>query len=315
MYYAIRKVFSAVITIVIISVVVFFIFQIIPGSPILSRLGEEADERQIESLEKEFHLDKPPLERYKIWVIGMLQGDMDHSYRYSVPVKEIISERLPVTVELAVTVMLFTIIIGIPFGIFIAKNDGNFMGTIFSIISQFRLAIPNFWLGIVLMIIFGVWLGWIPIASYVPFSEDPLANLRSILLPTVTLGTGSMAVIIRYLRTAILDESRKDYVRTARSKGVLEKDILYRHIFRNSLIPVVTILGITLIDVLAGSIIVEQVFTIPGMGALLITAIKARDLPLAQGIVMYISFIIVIVNLIVDLLYTLIDPKIKLQKR
>lgn len=311
MRFYIRKLATLLSTVFLVSVMTFLVFQILPGDPAEIALGIEADPYQLAELRKKMGLDKPVLERYVSWMKNTLTGDLGTSLRYQRPVSDIVSERLPVTLSLALMSLGLILIIGIPLGIVIARKNGKISSLLLSMFMQLGLAIPSFWLGFILILLFSVILKLFPTYGYVPWSEDPIGAMKSLFLPALALAVPGSAVVIRYLRNTILDQFRMDYVRTAKSKGLGEKTVMYRHILRNSLIPVITIIGLLIADLLGGSIVVENVFSLPGLGSLLVTSISTRDLPLLQTMVLYMAMVVVFINFIVDLLYKLIDPRIR----
>lgn len=313
MRYFLYKLSSFITTIIIVSIMIFFVFQLLPGNPAQIILGIDADPHQVAQLEKQLGLDRSPVERYMDWVTGVLQGDLGESLRYQLPVSDIVIDRMPVTASLAILSLLFTVVIGVPLGIFIARSDGRWISIFLNVLTQLGISIPSFWFGFILILIFGVTLQLFPTYGYVPWSEDFLGALRSFFLPSFAIAIGNIAIVIRYLRNTILDQSKMDYVRTARVKGLKERSILYGHILRNSLIPVLTIMGLLIADTLGGSIIIENVFSLPGLGNLLIQSITSRDFPLVQSMVLYIAIIVLLINFIVDMLYKVIDPRIRLK--
>jgi len=276
-------------------------------------LGVDANPQQIEALRSTMDLDKNPVIRYTNWVLRAVQGDFGTSYKYQRPVAALISSSITITAQLAFLSLLLSIIIGIPVGIFIAKRDKEKKVIPLSILSQLGMAIPSFCVAILLIDIFSIKLKILPSLGYIAFSESPFGCFKSLLLPSLSIAFGGAAVIIRYLRSNIVSERREDYVRTNRSIGLSENQILYKHILRNSLIPVITIFGILVSEVLGGSIIIENVFSLPGIGKLITSSITSRDLPLIQALVLYLSIIVVITNMIVDLLYGVIDPRIRIK--
>ncbi|MBU8789313.1 ABC transporter permease [Oceanobacillus caeni] len=313
MRYFLYKLSSFITTIIIVSIMIFFVFQLLPGNPAQIILGIDADPHQVAQLEKQLGLDRSPVERYMDWVAGVLQGDLGESLRYQLPVSDIVIDRIPVTASLAILSLFFTVVIGVPLGIFIARSDGKWISIFLNVLTQLGISIPSFWFGFILILIFGVTLQLFPTYGYVPWSEDFLGALRSFFLPSFAIAIGNIAIVIRYLRNTILDQSKMDYVRTARVKGLKERSILYGHILRNSLIPVLTIMGLLIADTLGGSIIIENVFSLPGLGNLLIQSITSRDFPLVQSMVLYIAIIVLLINFIVDMLYKVIDPRIRLK--
>jgi len=309
--YYIRRTFTKVVTIFIVSLITFFAFQIIPGDPVLSKLGVDADQAQIDALTNELNLDQPVIRRYFSWLTGIFKGDLGNSIRYDRDVGEMILSRLPVTFSLSIISMLLVIIFGIPIGILSAKYDKKASGFFINFLTQVSMAIPSFWTGILLMYLFGLILNWITPGAYTPWSENAFEAFKSLILPSLAIAIPNIAVIVRYLRNTILEQKNQDYTRTALSKGAKPGYVLTRHILRNALIPVVTVFGMIAAKILAGSIIIEQVFSLPGLGRLLINAISTRDLPLVQGMILYFSVLIVIINFLIDIIYKLIDPRIK----
>lgn len=304
------KIMSSFFTLFLVSLLVFFVFQIIPGDPVLSRLGPEADPALEALLRKELGLDKPPMARYLDWVVSLSKGDLGTSIRFQLPVKDLIASRLPNTLALAIWSFFLIVTVSLPLGLWLAKNHNTLPGLLLNALSQLGIAIPSFWLAIMLMLIFGLRLGWLPIHGYVPFHENPLGFIRAMLLPGLAISASSIAIVIRYLRASILDQMQQDYVRTARNKGLTENTILRRHVLRNAFLPVLTILGVLLVNILTGSIVIESTFSIPGIGQLLQTAIKNRDLPLVQGITLYIAGVVTFGFLLVDIISAKIDPRI-----
>lgn len=306
-----KKVLLAGISLGIISLLTFAVFQILPGNPVDVILGVDADPLQAAAMERQLGLDQPLAERYIRWATGMLHGDMGESLRYQLPVRDMISQCLPVTLSLTLLSLTITLLLVVPISVFTAKHNGSRLSTALSAVLQLGISIPSFWLAIMLILVFAVWLGWLPSSDFIPFSESLTGALRSLILPAVAVSTSTTAVVIRYLKNTLLDEMHMDYVRTARSKGLPVNRVLYRHVLKNALVPTVTILGMMAVDMLGGSIIVENVFNIPGVGSLVISAVNHRDFPLVQGMVVYLALTVVIINLLVDVVYTLIDPRMR----
>ena len=314
MRFYIRKLATLISTVLLVSVMTFLVFQVLPADPAQIVLGVDADPHQLAELRKTMGLDRPAAERYASWMKDTIVGEFGTSLRYHRPVANIVAERMPVTMSLAMMSLGLTLIAGIPLGIYIARKDGKLPALLLSAFTQLGVAVPSFWLAFILILLFSVTLKLFPTYGYVPWSEDPVGAFRSLFLPSLALAIPGTAVVIRYLRNTLLDQSRMDYVRTARSKGMGEKSVMYRHMLRNSLIPVLTIVGLLIADTLGGSIVVENVFALPGLGNLLITSIGTRDLPLLQTLVLYIAIIVVCINFIVDILYQVIDPRIRLKR-
>lgn len=308
----IKKCTSLLITLFIVSLMTFGVFQILPGDPALIILGPNADPLQLEALRESLGTHLPPLTRYIDWMTHALQGDLGMSFRFNQPVSALIASRLPVTLSLASLSFTLTLLISFPIALYSARKE-NFVSRLIETVSQIGIALPSFWVGILLILTFSVTLNYFPSHGYIAFSDSPLGWLQSLFLPSLSIAIGTSAVLIRYLRAALLDESRHLYVQVARSKGLSEKQVLTRHILKNALIPTLTILGLMVVDILGGSIITENVFTLPGLGNLIVSSINSRDLPLIQGLVLYLGTIVVLMNFLVDLLYTLIDPRIKVR--
>jgi peptide/nickel transport system permease protein len=312
MHFYVKKLLSTIVTLFLVSVLTFSVFQMLPGDPARLILGVDAQPEQIEVLRATMDMDRNPVSRYVLWVSKAIQGDFGNSYKYQIPVSSLIGSAIVITSQLAILSLLFSIIIGIPLGIFLAKRDKSKKIIPLSILSQLGMAVPSFCIAILFIVIFSIKLKWLPSFGYVSFSQGPFACFKSLLLPSLSIAFGGSAVIIRYLRSNIVSEKKSDYVRTARSIGLSENKILFRHILRNSLIPVLTIFGILVSDVLGGSIIIENVFSLPGIGKLITSSITSRDLPLIQALVLYLSIIVVITNMLVDILYGVIDPRIRI---
>ncbi len=312
--YLLKKLLSVVITLLIISLLTFCVFQILPGNPAYIILGVDADPLQVQALSKEMGLDLPLHQRYIQWVIGLFNGDLGQSLRYQVPVIKLIRESLPVTVSLTVLSLLMTTVLVIPISIYLAKNNNKRLPTFISALMQVGIAVPSFWLAIMLIMVFAVALRWFPSGDFIPYTQSVLGAIHSLVLPAAAITIGTTAVVIRYLKNTLLDQMSMDYVRTARSKGLTKNKVLYVHVLKNALLPTITILGMIAVDVLGGSIIVENVFNLPGIGRLITSGVGNRDFPLVQGLVFYLAFTVVVINFFVDLLYTVIDPRIRLTK-
>lgn len=311
MNFALKKFVSFFATIFIVSVTIFFIFNVLPGNPAQAILGIDADEQQIKLLEEELGLDKPLHLQYVDRISGVVQGDLGESYKYRQPVETVMKERIPISFSLAAIALILTVVIGVPLGIWIARTDDKWYSTVLSIFTQLGISTPSFWLGFILILLFAVTLGIFPTYGFVPWSESFWGAIGSLFLPALAIAIGNIAIVIRYLRNSILDESKQNYVRTARVKGLEINEIMYGHILRNSLLPVLTILGLITADTLGGSIIIENVFALPGLGSLLVTSIESRDFHLIQSLILVLSLIIIVANFIVDLLYRVIDPRIR----
>ncbi|QSX05359.1 ABC transporter permease [Sedimentibacter sp. zth1] len=311
-----KRILYSLLTLLLVSLIIFTIFQCIPGDPILSKLGEEYDPTLEAVLREEFGLDKPVVERYFSWINGLLHFDMGKSIKYNLPVNKLILDRLPNTLGLTIMSFVFVILIGIPLGIFIAKyNKSNSnRGVVFNILTQLGIAIPSFFFAMILIIIFCIKLKIFEVSAFRPISQGFGVFIKGLVLPSIAISVSAISITIRYVRNSVVEQLSSDYVLSAKNKGVKENRILFKHVLRNSMIPIVTILGMLFVNIITGSIVVEAVFSIPGIGSLLTAAIKSKDLPLTQGICVYISFVVVFVFLILDILYRIIDPRIRVKE-
>ncbi|AUS86270.1 ABC transporter permease [Lysinibacillus sp. HST-98] len=313
MMYILRRIILLITTILLVSIITFGVFQILPGDPVRTMLGTEADPTQIENLRSELGLDRPLYEQYVDWMKGLLTGQLGNSIRFSMPVKELLFDRLPVTMSLAGLTLIIVLIISLPLGMFAARRQNKLSDVSLSTVTQIGMAVPSFWLGMMLILYIGLQFSFFKISGYIPWTQSVAGALSTLILPALTIAIPQIAVNFRYVRTAILEQVQLDYVRTIRSKGMSEQNVMYKHVLKNSMIPILTVFGLIMAEVVAGTIIVEQVFSLPGIGQLLITAISNRDFPLVQGIVMYITVAVVMINFIVDVLYSVLDPRIRLR--
>ncbi|WP_025115023.1 ABC transporter permease [Lysinibacillus fusiformis] len=313
MMYILRRIILLITTILLVSIITFGVFQILPGDPVRTMLGTEADPTQIENLRSELGLDRPLYEQYVDWMKGLLTGQLGDSIRFSMPVKDLLFDRLPVTMSLAGITLLIVLFISLPLGMFAARRQNKISDVSLSTVTQVGMAVPSFWLGMMLILYVGLQFSFFKISGYIPWTQSVAGALSTLLLPALTIAIPQIAVNFRYVRTAILEQVQLDYVRTIRSKGMSERNVMYKHVLKNSMIPILTVFGLIMAEVVAGTIIVEQVFSLPGIGQLLITAISNRDFPLVQGIVMYITVAVVMINFIVDVLYSVLDPRIRLR--
>lgn len=316
MRYLLKKIFTLIMTLFIVSVAAFLAFQIIPGDVVASILGTEATPEREEQLREELGLNDPPVVRYVSWMTDVLKGDLGESYRYSksmnemMPVEELIGDKMPVTLWLAALSLLIIVGVSIPLGVFWAKSRSRFTDAFLGILTQTTMAVPAFFLGILVTYLFGMVLKWFVPGDYISYEEDFGGFLRYLIFPAVSVALPKIAMTARFLRNSMLTEMSSDYVRTARSKGCTDRQIMYGHVLRNALMPVVTFLGMIIAEIVAGSIVVEQVFGLPGIGRLLISSISTRDLPVVQVLIMYITAVVIIVYFLVDILYRVIDPRI-----
>jgi peptide/nickel transport system permease protein len=309
--YLVRRAIAFAITLLFVSFVTFVVVYVIPGDPAEIILGTEGSPEVLAALRAKLGLDRPLLRQYVDWLSSALTGDLGVSIQYDVPVGQLIASRLPVTFPLAGLAMSLTILAGIPLGILAASQHRRPGDVWMMVFSQLGIAIPSFWAGLLLILLFSVYLGWFPAGGFTSWAETPAGALRSLLLPAIALGLVQTAILTRTTRSAMLEVLREDYMQTARSKGLSDRLVLYKHALKNGLIIIVTLLGLQIGHLLAGSIIIENVFYLPGLGRLVLGAIGARDLPVVQGVVLFMATVIVFVNFAVDLLYGWLDPRIR----
>lgn len=307
----VKKLLSIVLTLFFVSVLIFLVFQIIPGNPAEIILGTEADSAQIKALERELGLDKSMFQRYISWIGGLLRLDMGESLKYRMPVSTLFLRKLPVTLTLTLYSLILSIIIAIPLSIQITLKSDKWYSSIITAITQLGISIPSFWLAFLLIYLFAVKLDIFDTLSYNAMAGGFLQRLKSFFLPSLAIAIPNIATIIRYMQAAILDEINKDYVRTARMKGMTLKEILYKHVLKNALIPVITVIGMSLTSSVGGSLIIENVFALPGIGSLIVASISSRDFPLIQSVVIAVAFLVIFINFIIDITYGLIDPRIR----
>lgn len=311
MKYIVKKAGTLIITLLIVSFLSFFAFSIIPGDAARSKLGTEATQEQIEALQKEMGLDQPLPVQYGNWLKNFITGDMGESYSYSMPVWELLRDKLPITAALTVMSFLLILVLSVPLGIYTAQREGTWADRILMVLDQVAMSVPGFFWGILITLLFGLILKWFTPGAYVPVSESFGGFLGYLIAPSVAIALPRCAMGVKMLRSSVLAQLEKDYVRTAYARGNGRRRVMYRHVLKNALLPVLTFWGMTIADIVANSIIIEQVFTIPGMGSLLITSISNRDYPVALGIIVLIAFFVIVVNFIVDILYGRIDPRIR----
>lgn len=293
------------------SVVIFTVLEVLPGNAAQMLMGPDAAPEAVAALTTQLGLDQPALTRYGHWVKGMLQGDLGNSYTYSTPVLELVLERLALTVPLALLAMLITTVIALLAGLYAASHHNKAGDVGVMSLAQIGIAIPNFWFAILLILLFSVHLKWFSAGGFPGWEDDPLDALKSLLLPAISLAVVQAAILARITRSAVLEVMREDFVRTARAKGLSRRATLWRHVLRNALIPVITVMGLQFANLLAGTIVVENVFFLPGLGRLIFQSIANRDLIVVRNCVMLLASMVVVVNFVVDLLYAVIDPRVK----
>ncbi len=310
MKYVLKKILSCIITLFIVSLLVFVAFALIPGDPALSRLGTNATEATLAAMRHQMGLDRPLAVRYLSWLADALRGDFGTSYSYSMTVSSMILDKLPITLTLMLFSMILMVVIGVPLGVYASYKEGTVIDRIIQIINQINMAIPPFFSGILITLIFGVTLKMFTPGGFVSINRDPLGFFAYMFFPSLSVALPKCAMILNLLYSSLNGEKKKDYVRTAYSRGNTSNAVFFGHMLKNASIPTVTFLGMALADMIAGSIIVEQVFGIPGLGRILLTSIQNRDYPVVIAIIMLIAMIVIVTNLLVDVLYKVIDPRV-----
>lgn len=306
-----KRLLVAIPTLLIISIFVFSLQKLLPGDPVLAMAGEERDPAVLEMLREKYRLNDPIPVQYINWLGGVLTGDLGISLRTNQPVLELIGEKLPVTIQLAIMSMIFAFAIGVPMGILAAVKKNTVLDYVASIVALSGLSVPNFWLGIMLILLVSVNLGWLPASGYESIFVDPVRSLQTMIMPSFVLGTALAATLMRHTRSAMLSVLSADYIRTARAKGLSPREVILSHSFRNALLPVVTLSALLFGELLAGAVLTEQIFTIPGFGKLIVDAVFNRDYAVVQGVVMCTAVGFILMNLIADILYVLLNPRLR----
>ena len=309
--YLLRRVLLILPTLLFVSMLVFGLQQLLPGDPAVALAGEDRNPDVIAYLHQRYHLDEPLPLRYALWLKGVAEGDLGDSIRVDRPVLDLLLEKLPVTAELAALAMLIAVGIGIPAGMLSAMRKGTWVDYAANVFALWGLSTPNFWLGFLLILLFSVKLGLLPSSGYVGPGEDLAGNLATMVMPAFVLGNAIAAVLMRHTRSAMLQVLDMDYVRTARAKGLSERDVVLHHVLRNALIPIVTLGALEFGQLLSGAVLTEQVFTIPGFGKLIVDAVFNRDYAVVQGVVLCTATAYILLNLCADLAYVLINPRLR----
>jgi peptide/nickel transport system permease protein len=306
-----KRLLQLVPTLFFVSVIIFSLQHLLPGDPALVMAGEERDPAVIEQIRQQYHLDRPVPVQYVYWVRGVLSGDLGESMRLKVPVLSLIAQKLPVTLQLASMAIIIALVIGVGAGIVSAVKKDSAWDYAANGFALWGISTPNFWLGIMLIFLFSVKLGWLPASGYVGFAEDWRASLASTIMPAFVLGNAIAAILMRHTRSAMLQVLESDYVRTARAKGLLERTVIFKHAMRNALTPVITLGALEFGTLLSGAVLTEQVFTIPGFGKLIVDAVFNRDYAVVQGVVLVTATTYVILNLLADVAYILVNPRLR----
>jgi ABC-type dipeptide/oligopeptide/nickel transport system permease component len=313
MRYVLKKIITVFLTLFAVTLFVFLAFHLISGDAATSMLGTQATPERVEALREQLGLNDPVLVQYGRWALGFLKGDMGTSYSYQMPVSDIISGKIPVTVTLTMMAFLMMVVIAIPVGIYTAKYAGGLADKVIYIINQVIMAFPPFFSGILITLVFGRIFKLFTPGGYVSYEKSISGFVGYLFFPALAIALPKAAMAVKLLRTSVISESKLDYVRTAYSRGNKTGDVLYRHVLKNALIPVITFLGMALADMIAGSIIIEQVFSIPGLGRILLTSISNRDYPVVMAVIVCIAALVLVVNMVVDIIYGLVDPRITIE--
>ncbi len=309
--YLLKRTLILFLTLLLVSIAIFAVLMVIPGDPAQIILGIHATPETLRNLRHQMGLDRPVIIQYLHYMKNLALGDLGRSITYDVPIHSLILSRLQVTIPLAILSLIFAVSISIPMGIYSSLHRNRLGDYGIMAFSQVGLAVPAFWAGILLILLFAVTLHWLPAGGFHAWQTDPIKALRSLLLPAFSLGFVRAAVLTRMTRSSMLEVLGEDYIRTARSKGLPKRIVVYKHAFRNAIIPVVTIVGLQAGDLLAGAIIIENVFHLPGVGRLVFEAIGQRDLPVIQGVILLIAVMIVVINFLIDVSYRYLDPRIR----
>jgi peptide/nickel transport system permease protein len=306
-----RRLAVSIPTLVLISLLVFSLQLLLPGDPALAIAGDERTPEMLAFIREKYHLNDPIVVQYWYWLTGVLSGDMGISIRSQMPVTELILTKLPVTLQLGIMAMIIALAIGIPAGIISAVRKGSGWDVGANVVALSGISIPNFWLGIMLIMLVSVQWGLLPASGYTSPLEDPVRNIQTMIMPAFVLGTGIAAIMMRHTRSSMLSALQSDYVRTARAKGLSERIVVLRHAFRNALIPVVTLGTLQLGELLSGAVLTEQIFTVPGFGKLIVDAVFNRDYAVVQGVVLFTGTAFILMNLLADMLYFLLNPRLR----
>jgi peptide/nickel transport system permease protein len=311
--FLVRRALISALTLLLISLIVFAGVRMIPGDPARGLAGTDADAAGLQEIRDKYGLDDPVPVQYLRWLALALRGDLGESIRTRQPVAATVAIKLPITIELACLSLLVALALALPAGIVAAVRRNTVWDVAASAVSLCGVSIPNFWLGIMLILLVSVRLGWLPASGFIPLGEDPLGNLRRMVMPAFVLGSGLAAVLMRQTRNAMIEVLSQDYIRTARAKGLAQPAVVVRHALRNGLIPVVTILGLQMGALMGGAVVTEQIFVLPGFGRLIVEAVFTRDYPLVQGVVLITASSYVLINLLVDVSYTILNPRIRIR--
>jgi peptide/nickel transport system permease protein len=308
--FVLRRLTQSAVVLLGVTLVVFLLLQLVPGDPVRVALGTRFDQETYDALRERSGLDRPLPIQYVDYVAGALTGDLGVSFRSGQPVSQIVMERLPATAALATFAIIFALLIAFPLGLLSAVKNGSPVDHATRVFSQFGVSVPDFWMGIMAIIVFAGMLGWLPPSGYTAFADDPVDWFKHLVMPSITVGLVTGAILTRFIRSSVLEAMSQDYVRTAEGKGLMPRRVVTRHVLRNALIPVVTVAAVQLASLLGGVIVIEVLFAWPGIGRLTYDAVQARDYPVLQGAVLLVAALFLLINLLVDVLYAKLDPRI-----
>jgi peptide/nickel transport system permease protein len=309
-----KKLFEMIPILLLVSIILFAIINMLPGDAAMAVMGESVNKEDLARTRSELGLDKPIYVRYADWLGKVVHGDLGRAIKSRQPVKEIIAQRLPVTVELTLLAMLISTLIAVPAGIFAALRRNSSWDVANGVVSMIGIAMPPFWMGILLILLFSVWLGWLPSSGYVSFFKNPAKNLQHLAMPAFTIGFAFAATIMRQTRSSMLEVLGEEYIVTARAKGLRERVVIWKHALRNALIPVVTVISMQMGRLIGGAVVTETVFALPGVGREMVDSIIARDYPVVMALILITALCVVLTNTLVDIIYVVIDPRISHSK-
>lgn len=308
-----KRLLMAIPTLLLVSIFVFMLQHLLPGDPVLALAGEERDPATLAALREQYGFNDPLAVQYFRWIGGAMTGDLGTSLRTGQPVLQLIAQKLPVTIQLAVMALGFALLLGVPAGIYAAVHKGRGADHALNFTALTALSVPNFWLGIMLILLISVKMRWLPASGYVSPTQDLALSLKTMLMPAIVLATSLWATLLRHTRSSMMGVLKSDYIRTARAKGLSERTVVLGHAFRNAVLPVVTLTALLFGDLLAGAVLTEQIFTIPGFGKLIVDAVFTRDYAVVQGVVLCTAAGFILLNLIADVLYILLNPRLRSQ--
>lgn len=303
------------ITLLCISFLVYLAFDIIPGDAALAMLGTDVEPERLEVMREQMGLNKPFLERYALWLSGFVKGDFGTSYKYNMPVRDMILSKLPITITMALISFAIMVVVSLPIGIYTAKHSGKWVDRVLMVVIQIMMSVPHFFMGILITYVFGLVFKLFTPGGFISYETDFGGFMKYLIFPCIAIALPKIAMSVKLLRSSCIEEAKKDYTRTAYSKGNNTNKVLYKHVLRNAMIPIITLWGMTLADMLVGSIVIEQVFNIPGIGRILLTSISYRDYPVVETIIVLIAFVVIAANFCVDIIYQIVDPRISIDEK